>query len=174
MPEIHEFKADSLDATITGLILPNGLRVSQVLITSKGVSIVPQPFSMHVTQAGTVEAVIQETDLQTYLNVTAPGGLKDFEVLLAEGKVAVTATAKVLFEVRATALCTLEIADSQKLNIVLESVSVPIAHNVVQNQLAQINPLLEVSGFPFRSSLSKVHVADGLLTLSLDVLPDLG
>ncbi len=174
MPEIHEFKADSLDAKITGLILPNGLRVSQIRITSKGVSIVPQPFTVRVAQAGTVEAIIQEADLQTYLELTAPGGLKDFEVLLADGKVAVTATAKVLFEVRATALGTLEIADSQKLNIVLESVSVPIAHNVVQNQLAQINPVLDVSGFPFRSSLSKVLVADGLLTLRMDVLPDIG
>lgn len=165
MSELNAIDASSLNSEIGGLILPIGLRIDQIRIQTAAIRLEFQPFRIALSEPGKVEATITESDLQTYLNVKAPGGLKDFEVLMADEKIAVTATAKVVFEIRATALCRLEILDGTKLNIVLESVSVPIAHNIVQNQLAQINPVLDISELPIEGTLDRAVPGNGKLEL---------
>lgn len=171
MPQESTVQVEAIQASVSGLILPIGLRIAHITITSKSLSIVPNPFIVDLSEPAEIRAKIAEKDLQDHLQKTAPGGLRDFEVLLADGKMAVTATAKVVFDVRATALCTLHIEDSVRLNVVLESVSVPMAYNLVQNQLTKINPLFDCSTLPVKAKLTGAEIGQGEILLAMALLP---
>lgn len=171
MPQESTVQIEAIQASVSGLILPIGLRIAHITFTSKSVSIVPNPFIVDLSEPAQIKAKITEKDLQDHLQKTAPGGLRDFEVLLADGKVAVTATAKVVFDVRATALCTLQIEDSVRLNVVLESVSVPMAYNIVQNQLTKLNPLFDASTPPLKGTITGAEIGEGEILLTMEVSP---
>lgn len=140
--------------------LPNGLVLESMGLRASGGRVGVSPFEIAALESSSWQCAITESALADFLNELKPGGLHSFEVLASDGKIAVTATARVLVEIRATALCTLMIEDNSKVHVLLESVSVPMAHNLVEKQLTKLNPIIDTKDFPIHVSLDDIQVQD--------------
>lgn len=156
-----------LDATFNDLVLPFGLTVDVVRLTGANVRLRHDPFAIELEQPGQVAVALGEANLQDFLEKEAPGGLRDFQIKLTEGKVFVEASVRVVLDIRATAICTLRIVDGTQLWVDLEEVEVlgVGARSLVEKQLEKINPVLDVSSFPLDIELQKVTVLDGQVVL---------
>ena len=94
----------------------------------------------------------------------SPGGLKDFQVELKDGKIFVRASLMIM---KAHAVCTLRIENKKTLFVDLESVDVMGvgARNLVQSQLDKINPILDTNDLPVDAELTDYEISDGRLVL---------
>lgn len=154
-------------ASFDRLTLPMGLIVDHVLIQGADATIQRSPFSITLKEPGTIEAHVSAKNLGAFLNKEAPGGLKDFDVSIRDGKLFVCATAKMIFEIKAEAVCTLRIKDGRELFVDLESVEMMGvgAKSLVEQQLAKINPVLNAADFPLKVTLTRVEAMDGEVVL---------
>jgi hypothetical protein len=123
-----------------------------------------------MAQAGTLEALILEPNLAAFLNKQAPGGLKDFQVELKEGKIHVQASVMIM---KASAVCNLRIQDGTTLYVDLESVDVMGvgAKHMVQSQLDKINPVLDTKDLPLDAYLTGYEISEGRLILRGNLSP---
>lgn len=154
-------------ASFDRLTLPMGLTVDHVLIQGAQAKVVSDPFKIELQEPGTIEAHLSSANLAAFLNKEAPGGLKDFSVAIRDGKLFVTATAKVIFEIKAEAVCTLRIQDGKKIFVDLESVEMfgVGAKSLVEQQLDKINPVLDAADFPLTVTLTRVEATDNEVVL---------
>lgn len=154
-------------ASFDRLTLPMGLIVDHVLIQGAQAKVVSDPFKIELQEPGTIEARVSASNLAAFLNKESPGGLKEFAVAIRDGKLFVGATAKVIFDIRAEAVCTLRIEEGKKLFVDLESVEMfgVGAKSLVEQQLAKINPVLDAAEFPLTVTLSRVELVDGEVVL---------
>jgi hypothetical protein len=152
MPD--EVRLQSLEAKAFGIILPMGLRVDEVQLTSGPARAETDPFRLFLDQPGRILAIIEETSVAEYLNQLAPGGLKGFSVACADEVIRINAIAKILFEVPVEADLTLA--------VVLQSAEVKgaDARKLVEGQLDRINPIFDVKDFPVPMRIERVEVRD--------------
>lgn len=160
-------RAESLAVLGNNVLLPMGLVVDEVVIEAGATNAQFKPLSIALDQPATIKARISGASVGAFLEKEAPGGLKDFVVTIAKGQITVEATAKVIVEIRVAAVCTLRIADRTQLWVDLESVSVkaPMAHSMVEQQLAKVNPLVDLKDLAKNLSLDKVEADDGFVTV---------
>ena len=144
-----------------------GLVVGRIEIAGSQVSVETEPFRLDLGTPAVVSAYVAALDIAEFLNLESPGGLKDFAISIRGGKLFVEATARVIVEVRAKAVCTLRIHEGQALYIDLESVDVMGlgAKNMVQGHLDQINPILDAKDLPVAMSLESVEADHDLILL---------
>lgn len=164
---------ESLEATFRGVRLPVGLIVDELRIEGAHSECTFEPFRIHLDRPGDLEVTLSEESVATFLNEQAPGGLRDFSVKLSAGKVVVQATAKVILEIRATAVCTLRIVEGKCIYVDLESVDAlgGAAKGMVENQLSKINPILDARQFPLDAVLNRIEILDGRLTIYGSISP---
>lgn len=164
---MSDVRVGKFGASFDRLTLPMGLVVDHVLIEGAEAAIQREPFQIQLQEPGTIEAHVGEKNLAAFLNKEAPGGLKDFEVSIRDGKLFINATAKVIFEIKAEAVCTLRIEDGTKMFVDLESVEMfgVGAKSLVEQQLAKINPVLNAADFPMKVTLTSVEAIDGEVIL---------
>lgn len=156
----------ALSATLNQVRLPMGLMVSEVVVSASQAEIASDPFNVSLADWGSVTAVVTAPDLAAFLNEKAPGGLRDFSVTIEEGFVRVGATAKVIVDIRAVVVCTLAILDGRKLFVRLEEVEgLSMAKGMVQSQLDQINPVVDVNDLPLDIVLERVVAESQSITL---------
>jgi len=169
------FAVEAFTATFERLRLPIGLQVQTLTLTGQGVQIGTDPVSIKLDGAGRFEAVVDAASIIDFLTAKAPGGLKDFEVSLTEGKINVKAVLKILVELRAAAVCRLVIREKRQLWVELESADVGTvgAKSLIKGQIDQLNPIFDAKELPLPSSLETVAVEDGLIRLSGTVSPPL-
>lgn len=155
MPDVS---ATSLRAELRRLCLPQGLVVDRIEVEGGEVAVQTEPFGLRATTSK-VRATLAALDIADFLSREAPGGLKDFAVAIRGGKLYIEATARVLVEVRAKAVCTLRIDHGTAVYVDLESVDVMGlgAKGMVQNQLDQINPVLNVADLPVAIVLESIE-----------------
>jgi hypothetical protein len=169
MPSSTEVQIGKFEASFHEVRLPMGLTLERVLLAAPDGGLIDKdPFRLEMPELGTIEARVTAAALQDFLEMKSPGGLSGFKIELEEGKVYVQATARVIMEVRASAVCTLSIHDGRKLFVDLESVDVMGLggmRSLVQSQLDQVNPVLDVSEIPLHVVLQEAIVADGAVTL---------
>lgn len=160
-------------ARFDDVFLPMGLRVESVTLTHASAEISTKPVGLKLAQPAVITARVSELALAEFLERRAPGGLKGFHVEVRDGKVYVTATAKVVFEVQASAVCMLRIDQGARLFVDLESVDLMGvgAKTLVQQQLDQINPVLETADFPVPVTFTGVTAESGYVTLTGSALP---
>lgn len=81
--------------------------------------------------------------------------------------IVVTASIRVLIELKGNALCQLRIEDRKRIIVVLEEVDVMGvgAKGLVQNQIDQINPVLDAADLPFNIELTEVELRSGELVI---------
>lgn len=166
-------KVQKVQATLSGIRLPMGLLVDHLAIHGSSLSIDTHPPGYRLEEPGTVEAVISQESLAEFLTNEAPGGLKDFQVRAEGGKLHVQATAVMILPIKASAICTLRIANESQLHVDLESVDVMGmgGRSMVESQLAKINPVFDASDLPIPMKLDRVEIAKGMVTLFGRITP---
>jgi hypothetical protein len=154
-------------ASFDGLALPVGITIDHVMIEGADATIKHDPFQINLLTPGRFEAHVGERNLAAFLNKEAPGGLKDFLVTIQDGKLYVTAIAKMLFEIKAEAVCTLRVVDGKLLYVDLESVEMMGvgAKALVEQQLDKVNPVLNAAEFPLKVTIERVDARDGEVIL---------
>ncbi|MCC7435093.1 MAG: LmeA family phospholipid-binding protein [Methanoregulaceae archaeon] len=166
MADSANVSVGTLSATLKRVRLPMGLLVQEVVIDAADATVSSEPLNVTLADWGTITATVAADDLAAFLNNEAPGGLRDFAVVIESGSVKVSATAKVIVELRATAVCTLVIREGKQLFVQLDEVEgLAMAKGMIQGQLEQINPVLDVGDLPFDIVLEKVVAQSQAITL---------
>lgn len=147
--------------------LPFGLTLREVRLLGRELVVLPEAPYLQAPGPVPFEVEIADTDLAAFLERRAPGGLRDFFVQIPEGEVHVHATARMLIEIRAAAVCTLRIHEGRQLFVDLVKVDVlgVAARGMVQSQLDQINPVFDVDSVPFPVVLTTVEMGAGRVLL---------
>lgn len=145
-----------------------GLVINAVTLHAQDIHLEKDPFKLQTPKPGTMEALILGKNLADFLDKQAPGGLRDFNVELKDGKIHARATVMIM---KALAVCTLRIQDGTELYVDLESVDVMGvgAKNMVQSQLDKINPVLNTKDLPVNVRLTDYSIEDGKLILRGDI-----
>ena len=151
-----------LEARFYNLKTPMGLVITEARIKGVNVIVATDPIMVKMSKPGEFEAFIDATALKVFLDEQAPGGLRDFEVDLKEGKLFVKATAVVIVPMRASAVCSLRIVEGEQIHVDLESVDVMGvgAKGLVEGHLAKVNPVLDVADLPLKVKLLSIGVED--------------
>ncbi len=155
------------EAVFRNILLPFGLMVDAVKISGRQSTVTKHPFQVNFEKPGRALATVSAINLAAFLNRKAPGGLHDFEVKLDGGKLLISASVKVVVDVPASAVCTLEIRDGKQMWVNLDKVEVlgVGARRLVERQLARLNPVLDAEELPFKMELESVTVSEGELIL---------
>ncbi|MCW5935851.1 MAG: LmeA family phospholipid-binding protein [Fimbriimonadaceae bacterium] len=156
---------NSLTASSEGLVLPVGLRIGNLQLDLGGASFDLATNRLTLAEEGSATAVVREQDVAAFIERQSDGVLRQVEAEIGGGLVKIHATAKLIFEVRATVTCRLVIEDDRRLVVELEDVSVPLARGAVEGQLAKINPLIDAADLPLTLLLREVTAESGAITL---------
>ena len=152
-----------------------GLVVDELHLVGADAQLATDPVSIELSDWAQLEATVTETDLADFLTRQAPGGLKDFEVSVKGGFVHVAATARVIVEVRATAICRLVLKEQRYLFVELDSVDgLAMSKGMIQGQLDQINPVLDAGDLPLLVELDNVQAEQGQVVLRGRARPVVG
>lgn len=172
MPNRQPLDVSSLDATLTHVRLPIGLTLDKVVVTGQGIHMDTEPFEFNLQKPGKLEVTVGAGAISAFLNTKAPKAIKDFEVAIGEGSMVVKATAKVVVTVAVHAECSLEIVDGKLLYVRLVSVGKlgSTIQKLVQNQLDDVNPVLDVDDLPLKAELSEVILAGGVVRIAGTIL----
>lgn len=169
---MNQLQIGSVRAVFDNVVLPFGLVLDQVELLGENGTLETSPIRLAMPEPARAQVLVSAISLEEYLNVKAPGGLRDFKVALREGTIEVQATARVIVELRATATCTLRIEEETKLFVDLVKVDVlgGSAKNLVQGQLDKINPILDVNELPVSIRLKDVAITEtGIVVTGLIV-----
>lgn len=161
-------RAERLEAVLSGLLLPMGLRVQEIRLRGANASFDPETKQLSLEQEADLVALVTAADIAALLEKQAPGGMRGFSVSIAQGVLTVRATAKMLvLDVPALAVCRLRVDEGTKLMVELESVEVAGvgARNLVQQQLDQINPILDTTDLPFVVTMTEVMAEGDAVTI---------
>jgi hypothetical protein len=167
MSRSHKVEVGGFEAVFRQVELHFGLTVDAVRITVENASIVDHPFKVAFDRPGKVLATVSADNLAKFLSNKSPGGLRDFDVKIEGNKLVVSASIKVVVDVRARAICALEIREGKEIWVKLEDVEVlgVGARRLVEKQLEKINPVLDVSQFPVNIELESTSASEGELIL---------
>lgn len=173
MAEVEQIQIGSAFAEFSKVRLPFGLDVEILRVEGTGLLLQREPFDWKLGEPAKVVATVTDLALQAFLEHKKPGGLRDFFVQLSQGEVQVHATARVLIEIRAVAVCDLEIVEGKQLFVRLKKVDVlgVGAKSLVQKQLDEINPILDVKDLPVPLELQTVEIGDGKIVMTAALLP---
>lgn len=155
------------------VLLPMGLKVDAVEIRGDGGTLNSNPFSLELLQPGAMEATVTEAALMAFLEAQDLGGIHSISIRAEDGKLHVKAKKTVLVDLKIAAVAVLRIVDGKQLWIDIESVDVmgAGAKNLVQSQLAKVNPVLDTKDLPIQATLSSVTIGDGKVVLRGTVAP---
>lgn len=163
----------TLKAELRDVLLPMGLNLSLVKISGEQIHLEQEPFEFRLSQPGELEVTVTQEDLQKFLTLKAPGSVKDFSIKLEDGLIFVEATARMIVEIRAKATCTLRIEEGKRVFVDLKNVDVlgVGAKGIVQNQLDQINPVLDVADLPVSAEIRTVRIENGVAVITGAIAP---
>lgn len=150
-----------------------GLHVDEVRIAGHTLRLERDPFLLVAPEPGKLEVFVSDASLAKFLEHMSPAGLKKFQVSAKEGKLYIQAVKTVILDLKASAVCTLRIEDKRRLFVAIETVEVAGAgiKNLLEAQLAKINPIIDVAMFPFQATLDTVSLATGGITLHGRISP---
>lgn len=159
--------------SVKDVLLPMGLNVESVEVQGFGATVDSKPFAMSMPQPGRMEARVAQDDLASFLEGQAPGGLHGFSVRAEDGKLHVRAKKTLLVDLKVTAVASLRIVEGRQLWIDVEEVDVmgAGAKNLVQSQIAKINPVVDAGDLPLEAVLQTVEVGGGFVVLRGTVSP---
>lgn len=166
MPDRQLFDVGSLAATLTDVFLPFGLTLDRLELTGDGLHVEKDPFDLTMSKPGGLVAIVSESSIKGFLDKKAPPSLSGFSISIKDGKMTVIAIARIFMPIRVAAVCTLEIVAKRQLFVRLQAVGLgePV-RKMVQAQLDQINPVLDVNHFPVAAELDSVTVDAGVVRL---------
>lgn len=151
-----------------------GLTLDEILMQGEALHLESDPFTATLPQPGSLEVRVSAESLADFLEKKAPGGLKDFSVTLKEGHVFVEARATVIISINVGAVCKLRIEDESELYVDLvrvEAIGGSGAHNIVQRQLDNINPVLKTQDLPLEAKIQSVEAENDWLVVRGSIAP---
>jgi hypothetical protein len=158
-----------LSVKVKGLVLPNGLHIDEGEVAGSAVSIGRDPFSLSAGPGSLAVVRVSCASLQAFLVGLDLPNLSEIEVSAEGGLLKVSATARVIVPIAATALCALEVEDGKRVNVRLESAEPAASRPLIERQFAQINPVLDLSALPFGLTVTAIEVGEDGVTLRGDV-----
>jgi hypothetical protein len=166
MSAVH---ATQLHVSTRGLVLPNGLRIASVDVDlpTPVLQIKPQIYLPEGTVAN-VEATIEAADIEAYLSKKQPGGITGIEVKAEDGLLTLIGYTKMLVNVQIGAQGKLQFSDG-KLNFIptrAEVGGVKMPDNLVKERLDQVNPIIDLRGYPLEATVRSIEIADGHVRLA--------
>ncbi len=149
---------------LTELTLPNGLRVDQIEANAAGMRISTNPVSAQTPEPGQITARVKEATLSEFLSTQLPSAVRQVDVQCVGGRIQVAVIAKVVFEIKALAMCRLEIVDEQQIFVRVESIDPggPIA-TLVEGQVDRVNPVFDARDLPVPTRLLRAESTEGEL-----------
>jgi hypothetical protein len=161
-----------VEVVLQDVALSMGLVINAITLHATNLHLEKEPFKVSAPEPGSLEALVLEDNLAAFLTKQAPGGLRDFQVQLKDGKIHVQASVMIM---KVVAVCTLRIQDGAALYVDLESVDVMGvgAKNMVQSQLDKINPVLNADELPIKATLTDYEISDGRLVIRGQITPEL-
>lgn len=160
--------ADSLVATLHGVMLDIGLRLDEVRIESRGASLGGDPMGLSLTEAAHAEVRVGPESLKRYLESKGPDVLREIEIAFRDGLIHIDAVARIMFEVSVKASCHLRIEDGKRLLVELDHVDVAGigGRGLVQGQIDKINPVFDAADLPLDLTLEAVTIQDTAIVLT--------
>lgn len=146
------------------LALPNRLIVDEIAIQGENISLETDPLSIHTQTEADIVASLSENRLASFLETLLPSAVRQIEVQLVGGRVQVAVIAKIVFEMKVIALCTLEIVGESEIFVRLQSVNPggPVA-SLIESQIDRINPVFSSSELPFPIRIIRSEIESGML-----------
>lgn len=150
-----------------GLKMEHGPEVDRLVLVGEQLTLTSNPLNLRLGRDGTAEATIGEESLTSYLSTKLPAPISKVEVQLVGGRVQVAAIAKIVFEIRALAMCKLEIVDGREIHVRLESVEPggPV-RTMLEGQLDKVNPVFDVADLPVPAILESTRIEAGQLIVT--------
>jgi hypothetical protein len=163
-----------LAARLVAVALPMGLTLDEVIIQAEGLHLEKSPFSIALSTPGSLEVRLSAKSLADFLNHKAPGGLSGFKVRLEEDNIYIEAKATIIISVSVGAVCRLRIEDESRMFVDLvrvEAIGGTGAHNIVQRQLDNINPIIDGKDLPVHATFRSVHNEGDWLVIRGTIAP---
>ena len=156
-----------LNASFENVKLDIGLVISEFSISSNSSSAKIDPFELELPTPGEMKAIVTERAIADFLEHKAPGGLKEVDIKAHEGKIHLTGKITLVVNINVDATATLEIVNGKELHVKLLALDAlgGKATTIVESQLAQINPILDVKDIPLDVMFTRVVIEDGLVTV---------
>ncbi len=158
---------------LRNVCLPMGLCVDDVKLSGRAMTLSRDPVAMRPSEEGRLRVHVTDHSLTRFLNEKSPAGLKKFHVTTHDGRLLIAAVKKVLVELKVHGVCALEIVGRKNLNVKLVSVDVAGAdiRNLIQTQLDNLNPVIDVGDLPFKAEIDDAEVGAGGITLTGRIVP---
>lgn len=165
---------ERLQATLHGVRLPHGPPLDRFTVTGGAGVVRIKPFEIHLSEKALIEAEVSDRSLIAFLEELAPGGLRGFQAEMVDGRIYISAKAKILVEIPVKAVCTLRIEDGRHLLVELQDVDVAggPAKKLVEGQISKLNPIFDVADLPLRLRLTSVEVDAGRILVRGEAMPD--
>ncbi|MBS1705899.1 MAG: LmeA family phospholipid-binding protein [Armatimonadetes bacterium] len=161
-----------VDLRLDRLKLPNGLLVDSLSLDADNLQFDTQSKQASLATAGTCVATVSEQSLTEFLMAELPSAIRKVEVQCVGGRIQIAAIARVIVEIKALALCRLEIVDERELYVRLESVTPggPV-EGIVESNLEKVNPVFKSEDIPFPVRMLEARVEHGKVQLICQVMP---
>jgi hypothetical protein len=166
--------AANLTVEAEDLEIENGLTFDKVLLRGSGVSYDPVSRRLSVPSAGELEAFVSAQRIADFAAASPPEKVTELDVHLGEGEVRVTARVQALVSVRVEATGRLETVDGAKIEFRATQVKVAgigAPGGLVDAVLAEVNPLLDLSGLAIPVRITGVIVTPEGIRLTAAVGP---
>lgn len=162
-----KFEAAQIAIRVSGFCAPNGLLVDEILIEGSDVEVATDPLEWTLGENGKVTVRIGEAALRELILSKAPEQIQDVDVTLANDRIWVKAKVKMILSITASAELALRIEDSKKMFVELRSLDAiaAAARPMLEKQLEDMNPILNVDALPFALRVVSQQIEDGWLTL---------
>ena len=171
-PEITtRYGLQGLNLRLSGVDLPIGLRLDEVLLEARDAVFETDPWRIVVSEPGRAVVRISQESFAAYLEGQSPAGASGFKVEVADGLIKIAASATLVIQINVLIACRLEVVGGKQINLLLEGVSPPVAQGMLQGQLEKLNPIIDLAGLPLNLTIEEAVVADGWIEIRGSVLP---
>lgn len=164
-------RAEGLQATLNGILLPMGLRIDEARLSGGGMTLDPKSARLSLSQPAKAEVRIRAASIASFLELKAPAAIKIQAVRLENGRVEVDAQARVIVSIQAQAVATLRIEAGRRLYLDLVSIEPGPARGLVEGQIAGLNPVLDVADLPIDLVLTSTKIESGWISVFGDLSP---
>jgi len=160
---VDNVSGEALEAKLIGLVLPNGLRVDEVELQAGTFRAVRDPFSLHLPAPARLVARLGARSIANFLEETTPETMRNFEVGTEGGHLYVRASVRILLEVRGLLVLRLDVEDGKRVMARLVDAQFMGVNprQLIQSQLDQFNPLLDLADFPVEGEISRITISEG-------------
>ncbi|MDI9641247.1 LmeA family phospholipid-binding protein [Kamptonema cortianum] len=161
-----------LYAQLNRIQLDFGLEIESFEIHGDEATVHIEPYQLVLPKPGSAKAVVTQAAVAAMLEHQSPGGLRDFRVTAEGGLLYITAKAQIVVQIPVKVAARLVIVQEKQLHVELESVDVMGAggKNLVEGQLAKINPIFDTAQLPIDLRLRDVETEAGRVILTGEVL----